>query len=105
VDDGILIDPNKSKIDQAMLDLQARFEVQDEGDLSDCLGVKIHNHQDGSIEFTQPQLIDSILEDLKLVEQGGSSWSKAVETLFKHDGKLNKDSGVSLLTTPGTIAV
>jgi hypothetical protein len=47
VDDGILIDPEQSKIDQAMSDLQARFEVQDEGNLSDNLGVKICKHQDG----------------------------------------------------------
>jgi Reverse transcriptase (RNA-dependent DNA polymerase) len=104
MDDSILIDPDQSKIEQAMSDLQARFEVQDEGDLSDYLGVKIHKHQDGSIDFPQPQLIDSILEDLKLVEQGGQNRSKAVETLFRHDGKLNKDTGDKDLTTPGIIA-
>jgi Reverse transcriptase (RNA-dependent DNA polymerase) len=59
VDDGILIDPDNVKIEQAMLDLQARFEVQDKGDLSEYLGVKIRNIKDGSIEFTQPQLIES----------------------------------------------
>jgi hypothetical protein len=61
VDDGILVDPNKEKIESALNDL---FAVQDEGDLSDYLGVKVQKHPDGSIEFTQPQLIDSILEYL-----------------------------------------
>jgi hypothetical protein len=38
-------------------------------------------------------LIDSILEDLKLVDHGKENWSKALDTLFKHRGKLNKDLG------------
>jgi hypothetical protein len=73
VDNGILIDPDTSKIEQAMSDLQGKFEVQDKGDLSEYLGVKIRKHKDGSIEFTQPQLIDLILEDLKLLDPGGEN--------------------------------
>jgi Reverse transcriptase (RNA-dependent DNA polymerase) len=51
-DDGILIDPDNSKIEQVMSDLQAKFEEQDEEYLSEYLGVKIQKHKDGSIEFT-----------------------------------------------------
>jgi hypothetical protein len=80
VDDGILIDPDNSRIDQAMSDLQSKFEVQDEGNVSDYLSVKVTKHPDGSIEFTQPQLIDSILEDLNLVGHGGEKSSKALDT-------------------------
>jgi Reverse transcriptase (RNA-dependent DNA polymerase) len=90
MDDGILIDPDNSWIDKAMLDLQSKFEVQDKGDLSDYLGVKIRKHPDGSIEFTQPQLINSILEGLKLVDHGGENSAKALDTPCKHDGKMNK---------------
>jgi hypothetical protein len=93
VDDGILIDPDNSQIDKAMSDLQSKFEVQDEDDLSDYLGVKIQKHSDGSIEFTQPQLIDSILEDLKLIGHGGEKSAKILDTPSKHDGKLNRDEG------------
>jgi hypothetical protein len=35
VDDGILIDPDNKKIEAALKDLKSKFEVQDEGDLSD----------------------------------------------------------------------
>jgi hypothetical protein len=42
VDDGILIDPDNVKIEK---DLQLKFEVQDEADLSDYLGVKVQKHQ------------------------------------------------------------
>jgi Reverse transcriptase (RNA-dependent DNA polymerase) len=31
VDDGILIDPDKEKVESALLNLQSKFEVQDEG--------------------------------------------------------------------------
>jgi hypothetical protein len=43
---GILIDPDNSQIDKAMSDLQSKFKVQDEGDLSDYLRVKIRKHSD-----------------------------------------------------------
>jgi Reverse transcriptase (RNA-dependent DNA polymerase) len=58
VDNGILIDPDNSQIDKALSDLQSKFKVQDEGNLSDYLGVKVTKHPDGSIEFAWPQLID-----------------------------------------------
>jgi Reverse transcriptase (RNA-dependent DNA polymerase) len=98
VDDGILIDPDGSKIDEAMNDLQSKFEVQeDEGDLSDYLGVKIQKHPDGSIECTELQLINSILEDLKLIGHGGEKSAKVLDTPSKHDGKLNQDEGGRVL--------
>jgi Reverse transcriptase (RNA-dependent DNA polymerase) len=93
VDDGVLIDPDGSKIEEALLDMKSQFNVQDEGDLSDYLGVQVCKHPDGSIEFTQPQLFDSILEDLKLLDHGGSNQSKATDTPCKHDSKMNKDEG------------
>jgi hypothetical protein len=76
-----------------MADMKSRFDVQDEGDLSDYLGVQVCTHPYGSIEFTQPQLIDSILEDLKLLDHGGSNPSKTTDTLCKHYSKMNKDEG------------
>jgi Reverse transcriptase (RNA-dependent DNA polymerase) len=87
MDDGILIDPDNSRIDKAMSDLQSKFKVQDEGNLGDYLGVKVTKHPDGSIEFTQPQLIDSILDDLNLVSHGGEKGAKTLDTPSKHDGK------------------
>jgi Reverse transcriptase (RNA-dependent DNA polymerase) len=43
VDDGILIDPDKEKVESALKDLQSKFEVHDKGGLSDYLGVKLHS--------------------------------------------------------------
>jgi hypothetical protein len=42
-----------------------KFKVEDLGDVKDFLGIKIRKRKDGSIEMTQPQLIASILSDLR----------------------------------------
>jgi hypothetical protein len=91
VDDGIPIDPDSSKIKEAMLDVLAKVEVQDKGDLSDYLSVKVRKPPDGSIESVQMQLIDSILAVLKSVEHGGCNQAKTYEPHCKHDGKMNQD--------------
>jgi hypothetical protein len=52
VDNGILIDPDKGKIDSALLDLQSKFVLQDEGNLSNYLGVKVQKHSDGAMDYS-----------------------------------------------------
>ena len=71
VDDGILIDPDKRKVDKAIKDMQTIFKVEDEGSLEDYLGVHVTQHPNQSIELTQPHLIDSILKDLNLLDENG----------------------------------
>jgi hypothetical protein len=46
--------------------LADRFKIQEEGDLCGYLGINITKNRNGSLMLTQPQLIDSILQDLKL---------------------------------------
>jgi hypothetical protein len=87
VDDGILIDPDNSKIKEVMSDVLAKFEVQDKGDLSDYLSVKVRKPPDGSIESVRMQLIDSILAVLKSVEHGGCYQAKTYKPHCKHDTK------------------
>jgi hypothetical protein len=72
VDDCIIISPNDDDIDEiiAMLKEPTKhtraFDVTDEGQLSDYLGVKIERRDDGTILLTQPHLIDQIISDLGL---------------------------------------
>jgi hypothetical protein len=40
--------------------------VQDEGQIEDFLGIRIQQREDGTIEMSQPHLIQQILEDLHL---------------------------------------
>ena len=72
-DDVIIIDKESDiNIDKCIQDLQTIFDVEDEGTLEDYLGVKVTHRSDGTIELTQPQLIDSILADLSLLDMHGN---------------------------------
>jgi hypothetical protein len=67
VDDTILIDPSNNEIDKIIQQLKdIKFNVQDEGQIEDFLGVRISQHNNGTIEMSQPHLIQQILEDLNL---------------------------------------
>ena len=67
VDDCILAGPSKDEIDKCIQDVSNTFNLTDEGDLSDYLGINIDQLDDGCITSTQPHLIDSIIADLKFV--------------------------------------
>ena len=64
VDDGIIAGPSKAYIEKIIKELGERFDVQDEGELSDYLGVNVDRMEDGRIKLSQPQLIQQIIEDL-----------------------------------------
>ena len=67
-DDSILTGPNPRELDQIVHDLKhkAKLDLTCDADMGDFLGVKIDRQEDGSINLTQPQLIDQILKDLRL---------------------------------------
>ena len=72
VDDCIIISPSDDDIDEVIESLKQptadtrAFDMTDEGELSDYLGVKITRQDDGTIHLTQPHLIDQIISDLGL---------------------------------------
>jgi hypothetical protein len=66
-DDSILAGPDQGEIDQIIREMEeAKLDITVEGDLQDFLGVNIERMPDGSINLTQPHLIDQILDDLRL---------------------------------------
>jgi hypothetical protein len=65
-DDTILLGPDKDEIDHLVKRLGKTFKIEDQGNLSDYLGIKIEKKPDGMLEWTQPTLTQSILKDLKL---------------------------------------
>ena len=69
-DDTILLGPHKEEIDNLVKALAKMFEIEDQGELSDYLGIKLERKPDGKMEWTQPTLIHSILRDLKLEGEG-----------------------------------
>jgi Reverse transcriptase (RNA-dependent DNA polymerase) len=68
-DDAIIIDPTESGINKCIKDLQSKFTVDDQGTIEDYLGVQVTRLDDGSYKLSQPQLIDSILRDLGLLDE------------------------------------
>jgi hypothetical protein len=67
VDDGIFLDNDDSKLQEAIRDIQdAGLNIEDQGHPADYVGVNIKKAKDDSYEFTQRALIDSIIEDVGL---------------------------------------
>ena len=92
VDDCIIISPSDDDIDEVIESLKQptadtrAFDMTDEGELSDYLGVKITRQDDGTIHLTQPHLIDQIISDLGLKP---NTKTKAMPALTSK--VLNKD--------------
>jgi hypothetical protein len=67
VGDGIFLGNNDSKLQETIKDIQdLGLNIEDQGHPADYVGVNIKKLQDGSYEFTQHALIDSIINDIKL---------------------------------------
>ena len=62
VDDAVLISPDLSRIKACVRSLQADFTLTDDGPLHDYLGTRFLRSRDGSIELTQPRMIQRVLE-------------------------------------------
>ena len=67
IDDSILGAPTRQELDEAIKAINdAKLQITLEGDLTDFLGVKIEWKSPKEIIFTQPHLIDDVLNDLGL---------------------------------------
>ena len=67
IDDSILGAPTRHELDVAIAAIKdVKLQITLEGDLADFLGVKIERKSPNEIIFTQPHLIDDILNDLGL---------------------------------------
>jgi hypothetical protein len=64
VDDCILCGPSASEIKAAISEMAVHFNITDEGEISDYLGVKISREAPDSINLEQPHLIQQILDDM-----------------------------------------
>ena len=87
IDDCIVFGPNAQALDQVVKDLQAcpqQFTVNDQGDVGDFLGIRIKKNKDGSIHLSQPQLIDSFIQDLHLQPGSNSKSTPSVTSTLLH---------------------
>ena len=60
------------------------FTLDDQGEVGDFLGIQIQTLDDGSIVLTQPQLIDSIIQDLHLQSGSNHKNTPAITTKLLH---------------------
>ena len=87
IDDCIVFGPDADAIDQVVKDLRScpqQFTVDSQGDVGDFLGIQIKQLADGSIHLSQPQLIDSIIQDLPLQPSSNPKPTPAVTTTLLH---------------------
>ena len=67
VDDGIFFGTDKKDILSAIQDMKdAGYDIENKGSVSDYLGVNVNRTDDGTIELTQPHLVDQLIQDINL---------------------------------------
>jgi len=92
-DDTILVVPNEKEIDKIVKALSKNFKVEDQGDLSNYLGVNIERRKDGRIEMKHPTLTLSILKDVGLWENGKKNQASSRTTPAYSTTILTSDEG------------
>ena len=94
IDDSILGAPTRQELDKAIQAIKdAKLQITLEGDLADFLGVKIERKSPKEIIFTQPHLIDDILNDLGLkhAKDGKETPTASSQILTCNDNRTDHD--------------
>ena len=90
IDDCIVFGPDDKALDKVVTDLRnctQNFTIDDQEEIGDFLGIQIQQLEYGTIVLIQPQLIDSIIQDLHL-----QSWSNPKTTPVITTKLLHKDT-------------
>ena len=66
VDDTIFFAKTQSIIDDMIKNLRKSFELTDEGNVEAFLGIQVTHHTNGTIEMSQPALIDKVIQSIGL---------------------------------------
>jgi hypothetical protein len=72
VDDCLLFSPSDTVLDEHIISLQPEFKLTHEGDVGAYLGIDIKRHRDGSLELTQPGLVQKIITAVGLEEKSAT---------------------------------
>ena len=94
IDDSILGAPTHHELDVAITAIKdAKLRITLEGDLADFLGVKIERKNPNEIIFTQPHLVDDILNDLGLrhAKDGKETPAASSRILTRNDSGTDHD--------------
>jgi hypothetical protein len=66
VDDCLFFAKDPKTIEELLVSLRKKIVLTDEGDVGNFLGIKVERQKNGSINLTQPGLIDKIIETVGL---------------------------------------
>jgi hypothetical protein len=79
-DDTIIAGPDNTKVNEIIKEVEALFKITSSDNVDDFLGINITYDPDGKIKFTQPKLIQSILDDLGLKDGSVTKTIPAIST-------------------------
>jgi hypothetical protein len=83
IDDGFFLGPKNEQLRQAIRDIQnAGLNIEDQGHPADYVEVNIRKTKNGSYEFSQRVLIDSIIQELGLTDNKSKPVPAKVATLL-----------------------
>jgi hypothetical protein len=106
-DDSILAGPDQKEINKVIKDLKkAKLDITVEGDIQDFLGVNIEKHKNGTIQLTQPHLIDAVLDDLRMKNDQvvpKTIPAKSSEILGRHDDSEPFDNSFNYRSVIGKL--
>jgi hypothetical protein len=69
VDDAFICGPSSKVIDEIIASLKEDFDVTEEGEINDYLGVNVLCPTEDTIELKQPHLIQQILDEVGMLPQ------------------------------------
>ena len=82
-----MLSHSKDKIDGVHAYISADFKIEDEGDISNYLGIKMEHYADGSIHIRQPYLYQIIINLIPGMDKSSAKPTSAVKPpLVKNEG-------------------
>ena len=98
IDDCIMFGPDLAKLDKVIKEMRTsskKFRVEDLGNVKDFLGIQVTTRNEKMITLNQPQLIDSILKDVKFQNNTKEKDTHALSSVIlqknTHSNLLNND--------------
>ena len=79
-DDGIFASPDKREVDKAIDEMKQHFDMEDQGDITDYLGVNVERQPNGDLKLTQPHLIQQVIDEVKLSRRIAGKQTPAAST-------------------------
>lgn len=82
-DDTLIFAPDDSIIDSVIQNLSKTFTLEDQGNVQDFLGIRIHkDHTSKTIHMTQPGLIESIINDVGIKDTSNTKFTPSDSILY-----------------------